>query len=298
MNKTETEKILKAGRIVKEVREFIIDKIKPGILLIDLAELIESEIEKRGGKPAFPTNLSINEIAAHYTPSHEDETKSHGLIKVDFGVHIDGWVADNSISIDLDNNEENKKLILSAQESLKDVLKKIQLNSKITLSEIGETIQEKIESYGFTPIINLSGHSIDEYDLHSGLTIPNIKNNSTISLEEGIYAIEPFTTNGNGRVKDGKPSGIYNVINLRNTRNQTSREILNYITEEHGSLPFCSRWIFKKFGSRGLLALRQLEKEGILHQYEQLIESSGGKVAQAEHTILIDNKGKIIITTE
>ncbi len=289
-------KILKAGKIAKEVKEYIKPQIKKDVPLLEIAEKIESKIIELGGKPAFPTNLSINEIAAHYTPSHNDETKAHGLLKIDFGASVDGWCSDTAFSIDLENSEENKRLIQSAENALKKGIEKIEEGTKT--SEIGKEIQTEIESSGFNPIINLSGHQIDEYDLHAGLTIPNHDNKSENQIEKGLYAIEPFSTNGNGKVKDGRPSGIYMLTNPRNPRSPIAREILEFILEEYQSLPFCSRWLIKKFGTKALFGLKELERNEILHHFEQLVEISGGVVAQAEHTIFIDDKGEKIVTTE
>ena len=119
------DKILKAGKIASEVREYIKSIIKKNMLLLDIAEKIENKIIELDGKPAFPVNLSINEIAAHYTPSYDDKTLSHGLLKVDFGVHIDGWCSDQSFSIDLENSDENKKLIQASKDALDNAIKLI-----------------------------------------------------------------------------------------------------------------------------------------------------------------------------
>ncbi|MEK6895482.1 MAG: type II methionyl aminopeptidase [Nanoarchaeota archaeon] len=299
MNKNEIEKILKAGKITKEVRDHARKTIKHDMILIEIAEKIEDKIIELGGKPAFPTNLSINEIAAHNTPSYKDKTKARGLLKVDFGVHIDGWTSDNAFTLDLENSEENKKLITASEKALESAINLIKQNKEKTImSEIGRTIQEEIESHkGLTPIANLSGHSIEAYDLHAGKTIPNVTNSSNSQIGEGIFAIEPFSTTGNGRVKDGRPSGIYQVVNQKNTRSQLGREILSFIVDEYGTLPFCTRWLIKKFGTRCLIALKQLEQENILHQYAQLVEVSSAKVAQTEHTILIHD-GKVIVIDE
>ncbi len=296
------QKIIDAGKICSEVKKWIISEsiVKKGLPLIEIAEKIENKIIELGGKPAFPVNTSINEVAAHYTPSYDDETLASGLIKIDFGVHIDGWTADNAISFDLENLEENKKLIESANKSLNSALDVVKKNKeKSSTDEIGKAIQSSIEEDNFHPITNLSGHSIDHYDLHSGITIPNISDKREIELENGLFAIEPFVTlkSASGRVFDGKPSGIYQIKELKSVRSPAAREVLNFIDEEYGTLPFCSRWLVKKFGSKILLALRELEKSGILHQYDQLIEYSKNKVAQAEHTILIHD-GKVIVTTQ
>lgn len=134
------------------------------------------------------------------------------------------------------------------------------------------------------------------YDLHSGLTIPNFDNKKSDKIQNGLYAIEPFSTNGNGKVYDGKPSGIYNLINNKNPRSQFARELLEFIEEEYQTLPFCSRWLVKKFGTKALFGLKQLEDNGNLHHFSQLIENSHSKVSQAEHTIII-NDNEVIVTT-
>lgn len=292
MNK---QKIIQAGKIASEIREWIKPQIKKDMSLLEIAEKIENKIIELGAKPAFPVNTSINEIAAHYTPSYEDESKAHGLLKIDFGIHVNGWTSDNAFSIDLENSEENKKIIKASEKALEKALEKIQ--DKIAISEIGKTIQQTIEENDCIPIVNLSGHSMEKYELHSGITIPNIDDKKIGMIIPGLYAIEPFATtkNATGRVKDGKPSGIYILINTKNIRSPIAREVLEYISEEYQTLPFCSRWLIKKFGTKALFALKQLEENENIHQYNQLIEESKQKVSQAEHTILIE-KEKIITT--
>jgi len=291
----EKKEIILAGKIAQDVKEWIRPQIKKGVPLLEIAEKIEKKIIELKGKPAFPTNLSINEIAAHYTPFHNDETLASGLLKVDLGVHVNGFVSDTSFSLDLENSEENKKLIEASKKALENAKKTIEKG--IQINKIGKVIQNTIESYGFSPIINLSGHQIEQYNLHAGLTIPNIDDKRTTEITAGLYAIEPFATNGYGKIKDEKPSGIYYLINHKNIRNNDARKILEYIIEEYNQLPFCSRWIVNVFGTRALISLSQLEQNGNLHQYAQLVEVGKGIVSQAEDTILIEENGNKIITT-
>jgi len=287
-----TQKILLAGKIASQVKEYAKTIIKKDIPLLEIAEKIEEKIKELGGKPAFPTNLSINHIAAHYTPSHDDKTLASGLLKVDFGVHIDGYIADTAFSLDLENTGENKKLIIASEKALENATKIIKEN--ILTSEVGNTIQKTIESFGFSPIINLSGHEMKQHELHAGLTIPNINDKRNIIIKKGLYAIEPFATNGEGKVYDGKPSGIYMLTNAKNVRSPIARELLKFIEKEYKTLPFCSRWLVKKFGTKALFGLKQLEENQNLHHFPQLIESSHSKVSQAEDTVLIDEK--VIVT--
>lgn len=294
ISKQEIQHLTKAGQIAQETIKFARSFINKDMYLIEIAEKIEAKIESLGGKPAFPVNLSINEVAAHSTPLPSSEDKAFGLLKVDLGVQIDGNVADTAFSIDLESSEENRKLIESAESALKNACEIAGTKTKIR--EIGAIIEKTIKSYGFQPIQNLSGHSIEKYDLHAGITIPNYDNNQENNMVHGVYAIEPFATTGLGQVRDGKPSSIYSLVKQGNVRDSFSREVLAYIEETYSTLPFCTRWLHKKFGSRVIIALRNIEQSGLIHQYPQLIESGKGKVAQAENTVII-LKDKTIITT-
>lgn len=303
MNQKDVESIIKAGEISKKVKAYAREIIKKGMPLVEIANKIDEKTFELGGKPAFPISLGIDDVAAHYTPSHDDPTLAQGLLKVDIGIHVNGWTADSAFSIDLEDNEENKKIIEASEKALQnveDLLKESFKNSKkITTGEIGKTVQETISSFGLNPISNLSGHQIENLELHAGLTIPNVDNGSTNTLEKNsLYAIEPFATNGNGKVYDGKPSGIYALISDKNIRGPIAREVLNHIIENYQTLPFCSRWLVKEFGTKALIGLKQLETNGNLHSYAQLIESGHGKVSQAENTFFISKDGEVIVTTK
>lgn len=293
MDKEEIDNFRKAGAISKQVVDYARGLAKPGMKLLELAERIEDKIIELGGKPAFPVNLSINDVAAHYTPSYDDENIAQGLLKVDIGVHIEGCVADTAFSVDFEDSGENRKLIEASQDALSKALEKI--GKGFILADVGKIIQEAIVKHGFSPIINLSGHEIIPYIIHAGLTIPNVNNGNNFALEEGVYAIEPFATTGAGSVYEGRASGIYALENKKPMRDSIARQILKYIEEEYSTLPFCSRWIVKKFGTRGLIALQQMQSQGVLHQYPQLVEKNHGKVSQAEKTVIISNDGVEVI---
>jgi len=288
----------KAGEIAKKVKEYARTVIKKDMPLLEIANKIEGKTIELGAKPAFPVNLSINEIAAHYTPYPEDTKKAEGLLKIDLGVHVNGCIADTAFSMDLENNEENKQLIHASQEALKEALEHVKNSKeKSKLNEIGSKIKIKIESLGFYPIINLSGHSLDDYQIHAGLTIPNCDNKNETELEQGAFAIEPFTTTGLGEVYEGKPSGIFMLTKVANTREMLSRKILEFINNNYRTLPFASRWIVKEFGTRALISLSLLKQQGILHEFPQLVEKSKSKVAQSEDSFLIHNNSVEIITS-
>lgn len=294
-NLNELESYEKAGEIAKKIIIFAKDLIKPDMPLLEIAQKIEKEIEKHGAQPAFPVNLSIGDIAAHYHPTLEDETKATGLLKVDIGVHVNGFIADTAFSMDLTPDKKYGELIKASEEALESALSI--LNNNPTLDEIGSAIQKVIQKKGFSPIVNLSGHELGQYTIHAGLTIPNHANNNPNKLDAGAYAIEPFATTGDGKIYEGPAGNIYQIITPKNTRSPIARKIMEYIWEKYETLPFSLRELQEKFGNMSRLAIRELEQNKIIHSYPQLIEISHKPVSQAEHTFVKTPEGKIIVTT-
>lgn len=280
----------KAGRIAAEALEFGKQLVKTGNTLLETAEKTEEKMASLGGKPACPVNISINHVAAHYTPYPDDNTvfKEGDLVKLDVTAQINGAIGDVSCTIDLGDNNE---LVKASEEALNEALKMFTPGTKI--GSIGKKVQETINMHGFTPLINLSGHQVDIYKLHAGITIPNYDNKDPNELKEGeVFAVEPFATNGEGRVVDGKPSSIYRLDNPKPVRDIRVRQILKFIAEEYKGLPFAKRWLAKKF-PHATYALTLLENQGILYQYPQLPEKSRGLVSQAEHTVVVGEKPKV-----
>lgn len=286
----------KAGKIAKLVVAYSKELIKPEMLLLEIAQKIHTKIIELGGKPAFPVNLSIDDVAAHYHPILGDETKATGLLKVDIGVHINGFVADTAFSIDLTPNQQHKEMIEANEKALDDALKIIDKDP--TYNQIGETIQTTIKEARFSPVVNLSGHGLEQYEVHAGDNIPNYANGNGNKFPSGAYAIEPFVTTGDGKIYEGPSGNIYALIDPKNVRSPKSREILNYIIEEYQTLPFSLREMQEKFGPLARLCIKQMVQEEILHEFSQLIEISHKPVSQSEHTFIKDKTGKIIITTK
>lgn len=301
MEKEEFDSYIKAGEIAKEVKKFIKDLVGPGIKLIDIAEAIDKKIFELGGEPAFPVNLSLNEIAAHFTPEKNCEILTEGLLKVDFGVAVDGFIADTAISFDLTEDKKYEKMF----ELNKSILKNINeiVREGMVVSDVGNSAQETLEKFNeendtdFSVIKSLCGHSLGQNDIHAGLTISNYRNNNETKLDDMAFAIEPFVTTGDGDIYEGQPGGIYVLQSDAQVRDRDAREILNFIKETFYTRPFCSRWLEDEGFKKIRFSLSTLVKQGILHHYPMLIEKSKSPVSQFENTFLIAN-GKVVRTTE
>jgi methionyl aminopeptidase len=295
MEKEIHEKYLQAGMIAAEVLQYGRGLVKEGAKLVDIAEAIERKTEELGGKPAFPVNISINEIAAHYSPTLHDKVvvKAADYVKLDVGVHVDGWIADTATTIRLSGED---KLIKCANRMLAVALP--MFRPGVSLADIGRTIEEVAKEFKLNPVRNLTGHSLARYDLHAGSVVPNIVTSSNKILVEGeVYAVEPFCTPGGGWVKDAEPPMIFRWLADRPVRLAEARKVLQLGKTEFSGLPFAKRWVEKRMNDVKLeLAIRQAVSSGALHPYSILKESSGAPVAQAEHTVIVAEKP--VVTTE
>ncbi|MEB3756819.1 MAG: type II methionyl aminopeptidase [Desulfurococcales archaeon] len=292
------KKYIKAGKIAKEVREYSDKIVKPGEKALDICLELEKKIISMGGKPAFPCNISINEVAAHFTPSHNDDTRvpPDAVVKIDLGVHIDGYIADTAKTIDL--SDKHILLLEASREALEKAIKT--LKPGVRAFEIGLAVEQVIKNYGFKPVRNLTGHSIDRYKIHAGLSIPNYGDRFAVfKITEGMtVAIEPFATSGKGLTREGKITNIYSLAKTNPRKlDQESREVFDYISREYRTLPFTPRWLVPVFGEKTVHhAMRMLVKTKTLYVYPILVEVGKGLVSQFEHTILLTKDGKIVTT--
>ena len=279
----------KAGKIASTVVEELKKKAKPGMTLLEIAEYGESRIKELGGKPAFPINLSMNEVGAHYTPPpHDTSVLESELLKIDIGVHVNGYIADTAFTLDFTGNYSD--MVKAAEKALAAALKLAIPGTNVR--EIGMAIEETIKSFGYRPIANLSGHLLGQYNLHAGINIPNIPTGDAL-LEDGmVFAIEPFATDGAGKVVDSPDSLIFRFREDKPTRLREAKQILQAAKERFDSLPFAMRWV-KMTPIKLRLALNQLVQANALYSYPILIEQNRGVVTQAEHTVIVGEKPEV-----
>ena len=293
------ENYVKSGKIASMVRENTRKKNHIGRTLFEICESIENEIISLGGSPAFPVNVSLNEIAAHYTaePNDQIKVKDTDVLKIDIGVHIDGYIADTAVTVSY--NPKYEHLVNIVELTLSEAIKVAKFNTKS--SEIGKTIENTIINNGLKPIQNLSGHSLDQYIVHAGKSIPNIKTlGSSFSLVNNQpYAIEPFVTtkDGLGIVYEGKIKNIFSLISRKPTKDKDSDNFIISLWNRFKTLPFALRWLVKDYDELALRkTIEHLIKRKNIRSYPILVEGNNKIVSQAEHTIFIKDNLSYVIT--
>jgi methionyl aminopeptidase len=284
------EKHREAGEILAEVRDEAAGMVEIGVSHLEVAEWAEDRIRDLGGEPAFPVNISIDEEAAHATPSVDDDsTFGEEMVNLDIGVHVDGWLADTAVTVDLSGNPDLKD---ASAEALDAALETVEAG--VQTGEIGAAVEEVIEGYGYNPVVNLTGHGLGHWEQHTAPNIPNREVAQGIELEAGqVVAIEPFATDGGGKVQEGNEEEIFALEREASVRNRQARQALDQITEEFKTLPFATRWLDT---DRAEMALRRLKRQDIVHGYPVLKEDDGCLVSQKEHTVIVTEDGCEVTT--
>jgi len=310
---TTYQHIRRAAEVHRQVRKYAQRVIKPGMTTTEIAELIEngtrSLVEEDGLESGvgFPTGLSLNNCAAHYSPNAGDTTvlQQGDVMKVDFGVHVKGRILDSAFTLTFDHNYD--KLLEAVKAATDTGVREAGID--VRLGELAGYIQETMESYeveinGKTlpvkPIENLSGHSINKYQIHGGKSVCLIKNDDPTKMEESEYfAIETFGSTGRGKVvESGECSHYAKIVDapLVPLRLTSAKTLLKSINKNFGTLPFCRRYLDRAGESRYLLALNHLVAQGVVQDYPPLCDARGAMTAQFEHTILLRPTRKEVVS--
>ena len=296
----EFDDYIRAGKIAGEVRENVRKTDWTGKTVFEICEHVESEIRKRGAKCAFPVNTSINEVAAHYTAEPNDPLtiKNDDLVKIDLGAQINGHIADTAVTVCY--NPEFDNMVQAAELSLSNAMNMIKVGVKS--SDVGRTIEKTIKQMGFLPIANLSGHSLDQYTIHAGKSVPNIWSIGSFTFNENqAFACEPFVTTGDGLgfVHEGKIKNIFALSSRKKTKDKDADKMLDFIWQNFNLLPFALRWLTTEWEEKEASRLLEfLVKKKAVHAYPVLVEGNGQRVTQAEHTFIPNEDGVTITTTQ
>jgi methionyl aminopeptidase len=292
------EKFRLSGKILRETREEMRSFVHENMRIIEVCEKAEGLIRHKGGKPAFPCNVSINEVAAHYTspPGDVSMIPENSVVKVDIGVHVDGYVTDTAFTACF--NTEYSSMVETAKLALKAAIESIE--GDVSPSKIGGVIENTIKNRGFKPIQNLTGHSVGRYLIHAGTSIPNVHQVSFGKLRAGeLYAIEPFVTvrEAAGAVEDYPQKTIFRLVKTKSTKSPHAKQLLKFIEDNFRTLPFAERWL------QGVLpkekqaeAFKELFATKAIMGYPVFVEVTRKTVAQAEHTVLVKEGSCEVLT--
>jgi methionyl aminopeptidase len=290
--KDEWEKWRRAGVVAREALNLARPMVEPGAKVLDIINTVENYIRENSSGTSFPCNVSLNNIAAHYTSPLNDETviQEGDLVTVDCGSHVDGCIADTAFTIAL--NPDHQDLVKAAEDATNVAIQMMRPGAK--LNTIGALIEDTITNAGFKPIKQLTGHQLKEYELHADKQVPCISGKSEVLVEEGeTYAVETFASTGSGNITDLPNPTIYQLLPIRvPLRFSGSKQFIGIARKEYKEFPFAERWLAERMKHATLkMAIKELRQHGALYAHPILAEEKGEFVSQHEHTIIITARG-------
>jgi len=305
MDKSDIESYVKAGEIAKQVKVFAREIIRPGMKLIDIAEKIDAKILELGGEFGFPVGLGMNEVAAHYTPVPGCEEVAEGVLKIDVGVAVDGFIADTAFSMDLTEDGEFEDMLEFNEKALARATEVIRSGMKV--SDVGNAVADFVSEEGsedFVVVKSLCGHSLAHNTIHTSPTVSNHRNKNGHIFDDTAFAVEPFVSMGTGEIVEGKAGGIFVLKGKGVVRDRDARKVVDFVREKFEGRPFCLRYLVRGVRDGELdveerklkFALGMLVRSGVFYEYAILFEGSHGVVSQFENTFLISD-GEVLCTT-
>ena len=290
------ESLRKAGNIAQEVKKYIKPQIKVGLKALDIINAAEAKIIELEGYAAFPVNLSINNIAAHYTSPMRDDgltINDNDIVKLDIGVHIEGYIVDTAFTVSFNNDKTLENIIQATEVAVEAA--KMMAKPGINTKEIGKKIESIVKGFKYNPIKELGGHQIERWTVHGKKALPELGSQGGDEMEEGdVFGVEIFASTGEGSVHLTNNSFIYELNPYSGRvplRRKISKQILGFVNKNYKTLPFAERWLAKEFRMGISFGIQELVKQNKLQAHYVLAENRGEYIAQSEDTILITEDG-------
>ncbi|KAF4666475.1 Methionine aminopeptidase 2 [Perkinsus chesapeaki] len=311
-----------AARIHRTVRHEMEAKIKPGMRLDTFVDDLEAKVNlhakfdpkrplERGW--GFPTGVCLNEVAAHFTPNNPAFSTApppqsiiytaNDVLKVDFGVHVDGHIIDCAFSVT--HNPLLVPLLETVKEATYTGIRTAGVD--VRLCDVGAAVSEVMNSGELedgTPvkvIYNLCGHSVGNYKIHDGQAVPLVDNGDQSKMKSNqLYAIETFGGVGGGITgyvtSVGDPSHFMlspYYERFSSLLSSNAKRTLSLILKRFSTMPFADRWL-SAFDCGNL---RELMQYNVVMDCPPLVDAGpGGYIAQFEHTIMLGDMGTEIIS--
>lgn len=227
-NKSELEKMRKAGIITGNALHYGGQSIKVGMSTYELDKLIHDYIVKNGAKPSFlgyggfPASacISINDEVIHGIPSKKRIIRDGDVVSIDVGAYIDGYHGDSAYTFPVGNvSEETMQLLNVTKESLYKGIEQAVIGNRI--GDISHAVEEHCVSYGYGVVKQYIGHGVGK-NLHESPEVPNFGRagrgprlvaGMTIAIEPMINAVgddvKVLSDGWTVKTKSGSPSAHF-----------------------------------------------------------------------------------------
>jgi curved DNA binding protein len=308
------DKYQAAGKIVNAVLERVIAKATAGASVAEICEFGDKELDAELAKVyakkkmekgiAFPTCVSANEIAGHYSPLKSETTtlKDGDLVKIDLGVHIDGFIAVAAHTVVVGGQAVDGKkadVVLAAYNALQGALRTMKPGN--TNYDVTDVIGQVAESYKCQPLEGVLSHELKKHLLDGNNVIIN-KATFDQKVEEHefnlneVFGLDVFVSTGEGKTKETEyRSTIYKraIERTYTLKLKASRAFYAEAVDKYPTMAFTLRSFADETSAK--LGVSEAVKHDLFHAYPVLTEKAGEFIAHFKYTVAIMKNGISII---
>merc|ERR1712010_360709 len=308
-----------AAEIANRTLKMLMEQCKVGMKLLDLCELGDrtiveecskvhnkgkAKVEAKDKGVAFPTCISVNEIAGHNSPPLGDETTlaDGDLVKIDLSVHIDGWIASVAHTLCVAEDPaapiEGRKgaVVMAAAVAAEGLF--AALKPGVSNASLPPIFENAAKAFGVNVVEGVLSHQTKRFVIDGNKVIISkvVPGEQTVDEDtfevNDVLAVDIMMSTGEGKPqeKDEKKQMVFKraVDQNYNLKMKVSREIFSKITSMHPTLPFTLR---DYEDSRARLGMKECLEHDLFHTYPVLEEKEGEFVAQFKFTVMLSEEG-------
>lgn len=268
----------------------------------------------------FPVCVSVNHVVCHFSPSVAESDskdpdvllKNDDVVKIDLGVHIDGFIAGlgHTLVVGADESKENKvsgrraDVILAAYYATEAALRLFMDGTERSNTAVQKKVTEIAKIFNCNPVEGMLSHQLQQNIIDGDKTIiqapSDLQNRDHKKCEfetHEVYCLDVIMSTGDGKAKEAvdKKTTVYKrTENTYSLKLKASKQFFSEVCKKFTTMPFTLRTFEDQKKAR--LAVNECTNHELLDPYPVLLEKDGELVAQFKTTVLLMPKGPLRIT--
>merc|ERR1712072_1519117 len=308
-----------AAEIANRTLKMLMEQCKVGMKILDLCELGDrtiveecakvhnkgkAKVEAKDKGVAFPTCISVNEIAGHNSPPLGDETTlaDGDLVKIDLSVHIDGWIASVAHTLCVAEDPaapiEGRKgaVVMAAAVAAEGLF--AALKPGVSNASLPPIFENAAKAFGVNVVEGVLSHQTKRFVIDGNKVIISkvVPGEQTVDEDtfevNDVLAVDIMMSTGEGKPqeKDEKKQMVFKraVDQNYNLKMKVSREIFSKIVGDYPTLPFSLR---QYDDARARLGMKECLEHDLFHTYPVLEEKEGEFTAHMKFTVMMTDEG-------
>jgi curved DNA binding protein len=308
-----------AAEIANRTMKMIIERCEPGARVVDLCMMADdfvteecSKVHSKGKARvdpkdkgvAFPMCVSVNHVVGHNSPLVEDDQvlQEGDVVKLDLGVHIDGFIAVGANTIIVSTNPEEPitgrkaDVVMAVNVAAEAALAAIRPGC--TNTELTAIFDRAAKAFNVNICEGVLSHQMKRHVIDGNKVVLSKETPEHKVEEEQIEALDVMAIDIIFSTGEGKPREIdelkttiykHQVDQTYHLKMKASREVFSQVTGDHPTLPFTLR---QYEGSRARLGMKECLAHDLFTTYPVIEEREGEFVAHAKFTVLLtENDG-------